>query len=119
MDDTTLNLSLSYSLDTHLDNWYTYKDNKDRYEQTKRDVVRSLLEHKQKMALLRRSLNEYFTWRNFMKKKMDFMKANPVDSPGTCLEHSQELYRMEGELLAQEEKLIESESVLVLEYGLE
>ena len=119
MDDTTLNLSLSYSLDTHLDNWYTYKDNKDRYEQTKRDVVRSLLEHKQKMALLRRSLNEYFTWRNFMKKKMDFMKANPVDSPGSFLEHSQELYRMEGELLAQEEKLIESESVLVLEYGLE
>lgn len=119
MDDTTLNLSLSYTLDTQLDNWYTYKDNKARYEQVSRDVVRSLLEHKQKMALLRRSMNEYFTWRSYMQKRMDFIRNSPSDNPIDFLERAQELHRMQSELLSQEEKVIESEAALVLEYGLE
>lgn len=119
MDDTTLNLSLSYTLDTQLDNWYTYKDNKARYEQVSRDVVRSLLEHKQKMALLRRSMNEYFTWRSYMQKRMDFIRKSPADTPADFLERAQELHRMQSELLSQEEKVIESEAALVLEYGLE
>lgn len=119
MNDTTLNLSLSYALDTKLDNWYTYKDNKARYEQVSRDVVRSLLEHKQKMALLRRSMNEYFTWRSYMQKRMDFIKSSPSDNPTDFLERAQELHRMQSELLSQEEKVIESEAALVLEYGLE
>lgn len=119
MNDTTLNLSLSYTLDTKLDNWYTYKDNKARYEQVSRDVVRSLLEHKQKMALLRRSMNEYFTWRSYMQKRMDFIKNSPSDNPTDFLERAQELHRMQSELLSQEEKVIESEAALVLEYGLE
>lgn len=119
MDDTTLNLSLSYALDTKLDNWYTYKDNKARYEQVNRDVVRSLLEHKQKMTLLRRSMNEYFTWRSYMQKRMDFIKNSPSDNPTDFLERAQELHRMQSELLSQEEKVIESEAALVLEYGLE
>ena len=119
MNDTTLNLSVSYTLDTKLDNWYTYKDNKARYEQVSRDVVRSLLEHKQKMALLRRSMNEYFTWRSYMQKRMDFIKNSPSDNPTDFLERAQELHRMQSELLSQEEKVIESEAALVLEYGLE
>ena len=119
MNDTTLNLSLSYALDTKLDNWYTYKDNKARYEQVSRDVVRSLLEHKQKMALLSRSMNEYFTWRSYMQKRMDFIKNSPSDNPTDFLERAQELHRMQSELLSQEEKVIESEAALVLEYGLE
>ena len=119
MDDTTLNLSLSYALDTKLDNWYTYKDNKARYEQVSRDVVRSLLEHKQKMTLLRRSMNEYFTWRSYMQKRMDFIKSSPSDNPADFLDRAQELHRMQSELLSQEEKAIESEAALVLEYGLE
>lgn len=119
MDDTTLNLSVSYRLDTKLDNWYTYKDNKARYEQVSRDVVRSLLEHKQKMALLRRSMNEYYTWRSYMQKRMEFIKHSPSDTPADFLERAQELHRMQSELLSQEEKVIESEAALVLEYGLE
>lgn len=119
MDDTTLNLSVSYRLDTKLDNWYTYKDNKARYEQVSRDVVRSLLEHKQKMALLRRSMNEYYTWRSYMQKRMEFIKNSPSDNPADFLERAQELHRMQSELLSQEEKVIESEAALVLEYGLE
>ncbi|MBQ8516387.1 MAG: TolC family protein [Akkermansia sp.] len=118
LDDTTLNLSLSYTLDTKLENWYTYKDNKARYEQVSRDVLRSLLEHKQKMALLRRSMNEYFTWRSYMQKRMDFIRNSPADTPADFLEREQELHRMQSELLAQEEKVIESEAALVLEYGL-
>lgn len=119
MDDTTLNLSISYRLDTKLDNWYTYKDNKARYELVSRDIVRSLLEHKQKMALLRRSMNEYYAWRSYMQKRMDFIRNSPSDNPADFLERAQELHRMQSELLSQEEKVIESEAALVLEYGLE
>lgn len=119
MDDTTLNLSISYRLDTKLDNWYTYKDNKARYELVSRDIVRSLLEHKQKMTLLRRSMNEYYAWRSYMQKRMDFIRNSPSDTPADFLERAQELHRMQSELLSQEEKVIESEAALVLEYGLE
>lgn len=119
MDDTTLNLSISYRLDTRLDNWNEYKDNKARYEQTKRDVVSSLMEHKQKMNLLRRSMNEYYTWRSFMNKRMDYLKSVRADSSSAFLEQAQELHRMQAELLSQEEKVIESEAALILEYGLE
>lgn len=119
MDDTTLNLSISYKLDTRLDNWNEFKTNKARYEQVKRDVISSLMEHKQKMHLLRRSMNEYYTWRSFMHKRMDYLKSNPADSSTTFLEHAQELHSMQSELFSQEEKVIESEAALVLEYGLE
>lgn len=119
MDDTTLNLSISYRLDTKLDNWYTYKDNKARCELVSRDIVRSLLEHKQKMTLLRRSMNEYYAWRSYMQKRMDFIRNSPSDTPADFLERAQELHRMQSELLSQEEKVIESEAALVLEYGLE
>lgn len=119
MDDTTLNLSFSYKLDTRLDNWNEYKDNKARYEQVKREVVNSLMEHKQKMHLLQRSLNEYYTWRSFMNKRMNYLKSTPADSSSDFLEHAQELHRMQSELLSQEEKVIESEAALVLEYGIE
>ncbi len=119
MDDTTLNLSISYRLDTRLDNWNEYKDNKARYEQVKREVISSLMEHKQKMNLLRRSLNEYYTWRSFMNKRMNYLKSTPTDSSSDFLELAQELHRMQSELLSQEEKVIESEAALVLEYGVE
>ncbi|MBQ3239905.1 MAG: TolC family protein [Akkermansia sp.] len=119
LDDTTLNLSVSYTLDTKLNNWNTYKDNKARFKQVQREVVNSLMEHKQKMHLLRRSMDEYYTWRSFMHKQLDYLKNNPADSPTSFLEHAQELHRMQAELLSQEEKAIESEAALVLEYGLE
>lgn len=119
MDDSTLNLSLSYSVDTQLDNWYTYKDNKARYEQVKREILSSLMEHKQKMKLLRSSINEYHTWRSYMLKRMNFLKTAPAESPSTFLEQKQELHRIEAELLTQEEKVIESEAALILEYGIE
>lgn len=118
-DDTTLNLSLSYRLDTKLDTWNRYQDNKARYKQVQREIVRSLLEHKQKMALLRQSMDEYYAWRSYLTKRIDYMKNAPADSPETYLEQRQELSSMEDELLNQEEKAIESEAALVLTYGME
>lgn len=118
-DDTTLNLSLSYRLDTKLDTWNRYQDNKARYKQVQKEVVRSLLEHKQKMALLRQSMDEYYAWRSYLTKRIDYMKNAPADSPDTYLEQRQELSSMEDELLNQEEKAIESEAALVLAYGIE
>lgn len=118
-DDTTLNLSLSYRLDTKLDTWNRYQDNKARYKQVQREIVRSLLEHKQKMALLRQSMDEYYAWRSYLTKRIDYMKNAPADSPETYLERRQELSSMEDELLNQEEKAIESEAALVLTYGME
>lgn len=118
-EDTTLDLSLSYRLDTKLDTWNRYQDNKARYKQAQKEVIASLLEHKQKMELLRRSMDEYYTWRSYLNKRIEYMKNAPADSPDTYLEHRQELESMESELLNQEEKVIESEAALILEYGTE
>ena len=119
MDDTTLNLSFSYALDTKLDRWYTYRNNKDRYEQVQREIVRSLMEHKQKMHLLRRSMNEYHTWRSYMLKRRSYLNSAPTESTSSFLEQAKELHSMKSELLAQEEKAIESEAALILAYGLD
>ena len=119
MEDTTLNLSISYSLDTKMKNWYSYQDNKARYEQVQREVISSLMEHKQKIHLLRRSMNEYYVWRSYMNKRMDYLKTAPHSSSANFLEDTKELHNMQSELLSQEEKVIESEAALILEYGLE
>lgn len=117
MDDTRLNLSISYSLDTNLSNWNSYKDAKERYEQVKNDIRRSLLEHKQKMAILKRSINDYLTWRSYMRKRINFQREAPADSGESFLERANSLHDMELELLTQEEKFIDSESSIILEYG--
>ena len=77
------------------------------------------VDHISQLGNLRRSMNEYFTWRSYMQKRMDFIKNSPSDNPTDFLERAQELHRMQSELLSQEEKVIESEAALVLEYGLE
>ena len=44
MDDTKLNMSLSYSFDTQLRTWNNYRDSKDEYEQKQRAMVGTLME---------------------------------------------------------------------------
>lgn len=119
VDDTTLNLSFSYTLDTKLETWYSYQNNKDRYEQVQREIISSLMEHKQKMHLLKRSMDEYHTWRSYMNKRMNYLKQAPAESPETFVEQALELHNMKSELLSQEENSIESEAALILEYGLD
>ena len=117
-EDTTLNLNFSYRLDTKLNTWNRYQDNKARYEQVRKEVLASLLDYKQKMHLLRQSMDEYYTWRSFIMKRIDYMQHAPADSPETFLEQKRELDSMQDELLRQEEKAIESEAALIQAYDL-
>ncbi len=118
-EDTTLNLNFSYRLDTRLNIWNRYQDNKARYEQVRKEVLASLLDYKQKMHLLRHSMDEYYTWRSYIMKRIDYMQHAPTDSPDTFLEHKRELESMQDELLRQEEKAIESEAALIQAYDFE
>lgn len=116
--DTKLNLSISYSLDTRLHNWQQYRDNKDTYERTKAEVASALIEHKDKIAALRRSMSDYSAWRGYMHKRMDYLRSTPGDTAEEFISRQQELLDMERELLTQETRGIESEAALILEYGL-
>ncbi len=116
--DTKLNLSISYTLDTHLNNWQQYRDSKDAYERAKGEVAAALIDHKDKVAALRRSMADYAAWQSYMNKRMDYLRQAPAETAADFIARQKELADMERELITQESKGIESEAALILEYGL-
>lgn len=117
-NDTRLNLSVSYSLDTRLRSWDQYRNSKDAYDSAKLEVAAALMEHKDKVAALRRSMDDYFAWRSYMAKRREYLQNAPAESAAEFITRRNELKNMEHELLSQESQAIESEAALILEYGL-
>ncbi len=117
-DDTKLNMSLSYTFDTQLRTWNNYMDSKAAYEMARKEVHAELMEHKSKVKLLRQSMAEYDTWRSYMNKRMDYVRNTPAAGAAEYLEQNKTLLAMEEELLNQEERAIDSEAALILEYGM-
>ncbi len=117
-EDTRLNLSISYTLDTDLGTWNNYQRSKTQYEYAQRAVADSLREHKIKVDTLRRSVSEYHSWRNFMLKRISFTEKMPAGSAEQYIEQQESLLSMRRELLTQENSAVESEAALILEYGL-
>ncbi len=118
MDDTTLNLNLSYSLDTKLSTWNSYLDSEETYELKRRQTSARLVELKQNLQLLRSSLDEYYAWRSFMSKRIEHLRNAPAANAQEFLENEDALFSMKQELLNQEGSVIESEAALILQYGL-
>lgn len=116
--DTKLNLGINYDLDTRLSTWQNYRDSKDAYEQAKMEVTAAIIEHKDKVATLRRSMDDYTAWRSFMNKRADYLRTAPTQSAAEFVARRKELADMEKEELRQEVQGIESEAALVLEYGI-
>lgn len=117
-ENTKLNLSLSYSLDTHLSVWNSYKRNKDNYEKAKREVAVGIIEHKNKLATLKASVREYHNWKSYMEKRIDYLKKQPVNTADALITRDRTVYEMQRELLMQERAAVESEAAVLLEYGL-
>ncbi len=116
-DDTTLNLSVSYSLDTQLRNWNNYKTNKENYDLICQEVINELITRRNTLRKLRNSFDEYEVWKGFMKKKIAFMRDTPPDSAEEYIETSRLIIDMENELLTQEQRSVETEASILLEYG--
>lgn len=116
--DTKLNLGINYELDTKLNTWQRYRDSKDSYERAKLEVAAAIIEHKDKVATLRRSMDDYAAWRSFMDKRADYLRTAPAESAADFIAHRKELGEMEREELRQEEQGIETEAALVQEYGM-
>lgn len=117
-EETRINLSISYNLDTKLDVWKQYEDSKARYEAAKRKVVVELIKHKNNVHRLRDSVDEYRQWRSYMHKRIDFVREMPAESSTSFLEREKALRDMKRELLIQEQNAVESEAAIVLEYGM-
>lgn len=117
-DDTKLNMSFNYSLDTELRTWYSYQTSKEKYELSKRETTAKLIEHKQKLHTLRSSMDEYYAWRGFMSKRIEHLRITPATNAAEFLENENTLRAMQQELISQEEAAIESEAALILQYGL-
>lgn len=118
MDDTRLNLSISYTVDTKLYNWYNYKQSKDRYEREKLKLVDEMIDHRTRIQKLRASMNEYYNWRSFMLKQINYLNAKNVSTAEEYINRAKSVYSMRRELLEQEKKAIESEAAVILEYGM-
>ena len=117
-EDTRLNLSLSYTLDTRLTQWDQYCDSRDKYKATQKEVQADILAHRNNLHRLRRSLADYQAWRSYMSKRADYLRSEPTETGAAFLERQKELQSMQQELLTQETALLESEAALVLEYGM-
>ncbi len=117
-EDTKLNLSISYALDTQLETWHSYQRSKEQYELACRTVADSLREHKGKVDSLRESFAEYENWRSFMQKRLRFTEDMPAPNAEQYIQKEKDLLSMKRELLIQEIAAVESEAALILEYGL-
>lgn len=117
-EDTRLNLSLSYSLDTQLSNWNSYKRGKEQYEKVKREVAAGIIEHKNKLNTLQASVQEYHNWRSYMNNRIDYLENQPVTTAKELITRDTTVMDMREELLMQERSVLESEAAVVLEYGL-
>lgn len=117
-EDTRLNLSLSYSLDTQLSNWNSYKRGKAQYEKAQREVTAGIIEHKNKLATLKASVREYNNWRSYMEKRIDYLRHQPAATAEELIARDRAIYDMKKELINQEKAAVESEAAMVLEYGL-
>ncbi len=117
-DDTRLNLSISYRLDTELYTWDTYQQSKERYEREKLKVADELIDHRTRVQKLRASMKEYNNWRSFMIKSLAYVRAQSPTTADELIERSKRILSMENELLDQEKSAIESEAAMVLEYGM-
>lgn len=117
-DDTRLNLNLGYTLDTQLDTWNMYQDRKENYENVQREVQASIMEHKHKLSQLRRSVQDYQSWRSYMEKRIQYQLETPITSAEGLLNRDSLIYDMRMELLNQENSAIESEAAVIIEYGM-
>ncbi len=117
-DDTRINMSISYRLDTELYTWDTYQQSKARYEREKLKVADELIDHRTKVQKLRASMNEYSTWKSFMSKNIAYLRSQSPATAEEFVERSKRILSMQNELLNQELSAIESEAALVLEYGM-
>lgn len=118
MDDTQLNLSISYNFDTQLNVWNNYLDSKDDYEKKQREMASRLVDYKQKLHSLRTSMDEYNTWKSYMHKQMEHLRSAPAANAEEFIQTETTLQSMEQELLTQEEAAVETEAALILQYGL-
>lgn len=118
VDDTQLNLSISYSFDTQLKTWTQYLDSKDEYQRKQREMANRLVDYKQKLQTLRASMDEYTAWKSYMHKQMNYLRQAPAANAEEFIQAETTLLSMEQELLTQEEAAVESEAALILQYGL-
>ncbi len=117
-EDTRLNLSLSYTLDTKLTTWNSYQRSKAQYEKTQREVTAGIIEHKNKLSTLKASVREYNNWRSYMEKRIDYLQQQPSSTADELIARDRSIYDMKKELINQEKTAVESEAAMVLEYGL-
>lgn len=117
-EDTKLNMSLSYTLDTKLSNWNSYKRGKEQYEKVKLEVAAGIIEHKNKLATLKASVQEYRHWLSYMNKRIEYLETQPVATAEELITRDKTVLEMKKELLMQAKSVLESESAVVLEYGL-
>lgn len=117
-EDTRINLSISYSLDTNLREWNSYKRSKEQYEKVNREVTAEVIDHKNKLTTLRDSMREYNNWRSYMQKRIEYLRQQPANTADELITRDRSIYDMQRELLIQAKSALESESAVILEYGL-
>lgn len=117
-DDMQINLNASYTFDTQLTTWNSYMDRKEEFENARREIIAAIISHKHKLNQLKRSVQDYRSWCSYMHKRMAYLRETPVTTAEEQIARDTTLLDMQKELISQELAAIESETAVIIEYGL-
>ncbi len=116
-DDIRVNFNSYVTLDTRLETWHDYKDAKKGEELTLKLIEQTMREHKDKVATVLRSWEQYEEWKRGVQEYVAFRNAQGVgDAEEATLRHKESL-DTEKALLDQERANLERECAAMQEYG--
>lgn len=116
--DMTLNMNASLQLDTQLKVWDRYQKAKAEHEFFKRELKIRLIERKGQVRQVVKSCNDSEDWKSYMYKRIDFLRLKEPQDAVELMAKRDENTAMEREILTQEQRKVDSEAAMILEYGL-
>lgn len=116
--DMYVNMSLSWQLDTKLSVWDNLKSAKAAHAILEKEVRNRALERKDKIKKLMKSREDFEDWVAYIRKRSAYLDNSQPLTIDEYKSNQQEIRQMTKELYSNQEKGVDTESALIMEYGL-
>lgn len=116
--DMYVNMSLSWKLDTTMSIYDRLVSAKDSHKILEKEVRVQALDRRDKVSKLMKSMNDFSNWVSYIKKRANYVNSILPLSTDEYRSNQQEVRQMYKELYSNQEKNLETEAALIMEYGL-
>lgn len=117
-DDMKINMALSWRLDTQLRVWHQWKSAKGSHEILVEEIRIRMIERREKVKALIRSMEEYSVWKGYRSKRIAYLQNRQPMNFEEQKKNFLELKELSSKASSEETENIEREAALILEYGL-